>query len=93
VFSEVVIITPGYSVANLPQQVTLFDTLRGMDVIRPFKLVFLLYPRDLPGGARRELVEALDLVTEIGFVNFLDSPPSIRIAEDHYSEWDLLNFD
>jgi len=93
VFSEIVIITAGYSVANLPQKITLFDTLRRMNKVRPFKLVLLLDPRDLRGGARRKLVEALDLVTAIGFVDFLDSPPSIRIAENHYSEWDFLDFD
>lgn len=85
-FSELVIITGDY----LPQNVTLFETLRKMNQVKPFKLVFL---SEVPDGwyARRRLEEGLDLVTTKGFVDFLDSPPTVRTTRALYSEWDLLN--
>ena len=76
VFSELVIVLKGNTIAYLPREVTLFDALRRMNEIRPFKLVFLL---DVPEGeVLRNLVEELDLVTTNGFLDFLDSPPTIR---------------
>jgi len=93
VFSELVVIIPGYSVTYLPQKVALFDTLRAMNKVRRFKLVFLIDTLDGHRWARQALAEALKLVIACGFVDFLDSPPTIRVAEDRYSEWDFLGFD
>ena len=78
VFSELVIVLEGDS-TRLPKEVTLFEVLRAMNGIRPFKLVFLLeLPDCLQEEAGRKLVEALDSVTAKGFLDFLDSPPTIR---------------
>lgn len=52
------------------------ETLRTMNGVRPFKLVFLLEDRYLEGL----LTEALDSMTAKGFLDFLDSPPTIRHA-------------
>ena len=81
VFSELVIVHTSTTVGHLPQEVALFDALRTMDVIRPFKLVFLLeVPDDSQAKVRRELAEALDSVNARGLLDFLDSPPTIRRA-------------
>ena len=82
----------GSSMAYLPQNVALFETLRKMHEVRPFKLVFVLEVSDR-WNTRRGLAEALNLVTEKGFVDFLESPPTIRTAQTCYSEWDILDFD
>ena len=79
VFSELVIVLAGNTTTHLPQRVTLFETLHIMNEVRPFKLVFSLEGSDCcQGEARRELAEALDLVTARGLLDFLDSPPIIR---------------
>jgi len=81
VFSELVVVHTGTTVASLPQEVAFFDALRAMDVIRPFKLVFLLEVTDAyQGKAGRELAEALDSAVASGLLDFLDSPPTIRRA-------------
>ena len=76
VFSEFVIVLTGNMVAYLPQQVSLFGTLRTVNEIRPFKLAFLLDVSE--GEVLRKLVGELDLVATNGFLDFLDSPPTIR---------------
>ena len=82
VFSELVItLTPADEPTRLPQEVTLFETLRKMNEVRPFKLVFLLkdvgfHQEEVP----RELVDNLALVIAQGLLDFLDTPPSVRIA-------------
>jgi len=91
VFSELVIII-GNSVTYLPQNVRFFETLRKMHEVRPFKLVFLFEAPD-HWNTRRRLAEALRLVTTKGLVDFLNSPPAIRIAQSCYSEWDILDLD
>ena len=79
-FSELVIIIHNKA-KTLPSNVTLFETLRAMSGVRPFKLVFLLDPQDaFQEEERRELVGALDLVVARDFLDFLDSPPTIRSA-------------
>ena len=50
-----------------------------MNEVRRFKLVFLLRAPD-PCEARRELLEAIESATAKGLLDFLDSPPTIRIA-------------
>jgi len=91
VFSELVIIV-GSSVAYLPQNEIFFETLRKMHEVRPFKLVFLLEVSDR-WNTRRGLAQALNLATGKGFVDFLDSPPTIRTAQAGYTEWDILDLD
>ena len=79
VFSELVIVIGGHVVTFLPRDATLFETLRRMNEIRPFKLVFLPEaPESRQEKVRRELAEALDSVTASGLLDFLDSPPTIR---------------
>jgi len=82
VFSELVIVIAGYAVAYLLQDATLFETLRKMNEMKPFKLAFLPEGSDFyQEKARQELVGALDSVTSEGFLDFLTSPPTIRWAQ------------
>jgi hypothetical protein len=82
VFSELVILVDAEAVYHLPSEVKLFETLRTMAGIRPFKLVFSLMDPDLGGGeTRQKLVGALDSITTRGLLDFLSSPPAIRIAQ------------
>lgn len=91
VFSELVIALGHF---HLPLPVTMFVALRRMNELRHFNLVFLLLAEgpDVPEG-RRELVEAIDLATTKGLLDFLDSQPTIRIARPRQYKWDLLDFD
>ena len=74
-FSELVFVLWDMCISRLLSDVTLFEALRAMNEVRPFKLVFLLQ-----GKARQKLAETLDSVAAKGFLNFLDSPPTIRLA-------------
>jgi len=66
----------------LPLEVTLFKTLHAMNEVRPFKLAFLVKaPHSPKAKDRQELAEALNSVTEKGFFDFLDFPPTIRFIE------------
>jgi len=80
VFSELVVILNGRA-AYLAHEVKLFKMLCTMNGIRPFKLVFLLedscYNQD---EIRREVEGALDSVTTKGLLDFLGSPPTVRIG-------------
>jgi len=79
VFSELAIVISGYMVTYLPRDVTLFETLRKMNEVRPFKLVLTFDAMEIyQEKLRRELKEALDSVVAKGFLDFLDSPPTIR---------------
>lgn len=79
VFSELAIVVAGHTVICLPWAFALFETLRKMNEVRPFKLVFIPEISDFYlENVRRELAEALDSVIEKGLLNFLDSPPTIR---------------
>lgn len=102
VFSELVVILSGMGIASLPHGATLFQTLRKMHDIRPFELVFMFEgPCSVQRGgqwqsveARWELKEALDYVVSRGFLDFLGSPPTIRVdARPRDFEWDFPNFD
>ena len=89
VFSELVIVIAGHAVNHLPKEATLFGTLRKMHKVRPFQLVFLVMEwspyqervRRLLAESRRKLKGILDFVATKGFLDFLDSPPTIRIAQ------------
>ena len=79
VFSELVIVIGGNSTTYLPSEIPLWETLRTMNQIRPFKLVFLLAVLDLfQEEARRKLEGPLDSMAARGLLKFLDSPPIIR---------------
>lgn len=89
VFSEVVIVITSYAV-YLPTGDTLFKTLREMNEVRPFKLVFLLEASDFhQEQVQRELVEALDVINANNSLNFLTSKPTIRIARPRNYLWDF----
>jgi hypothetical protein len=84
VFSELVIIIKSDGVARLPLEVELFETLRTMNGVRPFKLVFLLADPDFSQEeTRQELAGALDSVTARGLLDFLGSPPTFRSQRIH----------
>jgi hypothetical protein len=88
-FSEFVIVVGADAATYLPSEVALFETLRVMNRVRPFKLVFLLVALDsFRGEARRKLAEALDLVTAGDLLGFLDSPPTIRSGRPRERWWD-----
>jgi hypothetical protein len=48
VFSELIVVLSLGAVSHLPSDVALFETLRTMNEVRHFKLVFLLLDLDLP---------------------------------------------
>jgi len=79
VFSELVILVASHTVSYLPRDITLFETLRKVNNVRPLKLVFSADIMEIyQEGLRRELAEALGSVVAKGFLDFLDSPPTIR---------------
>jgi len=81
VFSELVVVLAREHSSYLHRQVAAFETLRKVNRVRPFKLVFLLEVLDpFQRDARRELAEALESVTAKGLLDFLDSPPAIRFG-------------
>ena len=89
VFSELAIILKSYAV-NLPQEAELFETLRKMNEIRPFDLVFLLETSDFhQDGVRQQLAGALDSISADGSLDFLRSSPSVHVARPHNYLWDL----
>ena len=83
-FSELVIVLAEYTIV-LPQDVTFVKTLRAMNEVRPFKLVFLLvsdYPQ--MEVLRRSAEEALESTVARGSFDFLDSPPIVRITRSRH---------
>ena len=78
VFSELVIFIGPGAVTDSPWGDPFFETLRTMNGVRSFKLVFFLVAPDLlREEARRKLEGAIDSVTARGLLDFLDSPPTI----------------
>ena len=82
VFSELVLIIGEDDITDLPSDMALLETLRMMNEVRPFRLVFLFpvldeFWRGFQWERRRELEEALDSVIAGGSFDFLNSPPSI----------------
>lgn len=73
-----------------PRWVTLIRELHRINKVICFKLVFLLETLD-PLEIQQDLVEALELVTAKGLVDFLDLPPTICITQPHYFEWYFTN--
>ena len=81
VFSELVILVDANAVPYLRSEVKLFETLRTMAGVQPFKLVFSLTDLDSFGGETlRKLAEALSSVIARGLLDFLGSPPIIHIG-------------
>ena len=81
VFSELVFLLEEDTIARLPSDNELFRTMRAMYEVRSFELVFfLVVPNRFREEARRRLVETLGSVTETGSLDFLDSPPTIRVV-------------
>jgi len=79
VFSEFVISIARDEIADLHSDITLFETLRAMNGVRPFILVFLLnLRRSPPEEALQVLMKALESANTEGLLDFLDSPPIIR---------------
>jgi len=91
-FSELVIIHTGYAIDHLPEEVAFFETLRKMNEVKRFKLVFLLEVEEF-WDPRLELVKALDSVAAKGLLGFLGSPPTMRTVRPRYCKWDSLAFD
>ena len=78
VFSELVVVIEGDVMSYPSKQLVLFETLRMMNEVRPFRLVLLLEVWDFyKEKARQKLAEALALATQRGCLDFLDSPPTI----------------
>jgi len=91
VFSELATVHTGYAVADLPQELALFETLRKMNGVRSFELVFLLQASDFD-QEKVWLERALDSVTKNGLLDlWLPRLPSA----DRHDGWDtfLSNFD
>jgi len=88
VFFELVVVLGGDDIAHLPSDVMWFEALRVMNEIRPFKLVILFelcFPP--PGEGRQELMEVFRFVIAKGFLDFLDSPPTVRWARRDPQRW------
>jgi len=80
-FSELVIVVVDDLVGRVPLGIMLFETLRELNEVRPFKLVFLFMgPHPGLGEARRAFEKDLDSVIAGGHFDFFDSPPTIRIT-------------
>ena len=81
VFSELTVVLAGELAVYMPWKATLFEALRGLNEVRPFKLMFLYEgPYNGLGEARSILARSLDLVVAEGLLDFLGSPPTIRTA-------------
>ena len=102
VFYELVVVLSGVVVASLPHQDMFFRILRKMNEVRPFELVFSFEgPCFVQRGERWELAEArcqlkeaLDYVASKGFLDFLDSPPTIRtVPRSRYYDCNFSDFD
>jgi hypothetical protein len=87
-FSELVILVGATALTSIPPDRGLFDTLRSMNRVKPFRLIFLLLSPDLLlREARRNLEGVLNKVAARGLLDFLDSPPVIRSAQPPEPRW------
>jgi len=91
VFSELVIVLEDDGIVGLSSDVGLFETLRKMNEVRPFTLVFLVKAEE-SYCRRTEVIERLEdaiiLATVTGLLNFLDSQPIARITGLPTPEWE-----
>ena len=90
VFSELVIVLERGLAYRVP---LLEEMLRKLHEARPFKLVLLIEASG-PRQERllRESAKALDFGTANGFYDFLNSPPTLRVAQPRYSRWGSPHF-
>ena len=58
---------------------TLFMALRAVNEVRQFELVLLLKPTE-SGEVLQESAEIIDTLTARDLLDFLDSPPTVRIV-------------
>ena len=94
VFSELVIVLDTDSAFRIPLVIVLCEGLRELNEIRPFKLVFSFEgPHSSPEEARCVLARCLRSATARGLLDFLDSPPTIRIARPRRLGWDPVDLD
>ena len=94
VFSEFVIVLDDNSAFRIPLVIVLCEGLRELNEVRPFKLVFSFEgPYSSPEDAQRVLTRCLRSATARGLLDFLDSPPTIRIARSRRLGRDSLNLD
>ena len=84
VFSELIFVVWHDQFAHLLSDPIFFDTLSAMNEVRPFKLDFLVQlPHPPSKGDRRGFEQALATVAAKGLLDFLDSPPTIRVAQPY----------
>lgn len=82
VFSEIALDIGDHELARFPVDPGFFRTLRMVNAIRPFKLVFLLDIRKVhPTDVHRRFTKVLETVTAEGLLDFLDSPPITHIRQ------------
>lgn len=87
-FSELVIILRDKDIADLDCRDAIFETLRAMHKVKRFKLAFLLeVPDSLQWDAQQRLGLALGSVATRGFLDFLDSPPTVRRTKFREVRW------
>ena len=87
VFSELVIVLEANKVWKLSSDIALFQTLREMNEIKRFKLVFLLEILKQSQEEQSILEKTLKWATGNGLLDFLDSPPTIRVEVVVHCEW------
>ena len=88
VFSELIMFVRASGVTRASFDIALSETLRAMNQVRPFRLVFLpVTPDPLLGEARQKLEGAFDSVTARCLLDCLDSPPIIHSARSPESRW------
>jgi len=84
VFSELIFVVWYSQFPHLLLDATLFETLRTMNLVRPFKLAFLVQvPHSSSTEGRRKFEAALATVIARGLLDFLESPPTIRIVQPY----------
>jgi len=82
VFSELVLVIWYDQFALFPSQVALLEDLRTMNKLRPFKLEFLvrIWMREVGEMERKRFEGAVESVITGSLLNFLESPPTVRVV-------------
>lgn len=86
-FSELAIVLRRSEVAKIPSEIALFHTLRKMNEIKRFKLIFLLRILDWSQGEQRAFEEVLESVAAKGLLDFLETPHTIRAEGVTHYQW------
>lgn len=83
-FSELIFVVWHKDFSRFLLDVALFGTLRMMNEARPFKLVFLVQVPHPPSFEERRKHEAsLESLNSRNLLDFLDSPPTIRVVQPY----------